>query len=139
MIMRGMSEKDSEISRLKIEVDNRRGQLEKAKEMAEIEFKAKVISVQSELSIKLEEQTQSWESRVRDLIGLRSLNFAQYADLKSGLSEQSFVQCIKKIKAAMEEFKGREAVIKRLIKTDNNESIDDALTHFIISSDSGLR
>jgi hypothetical protein len=30
--MRGMSEKDSKISRLKIEVDNQRGQLERAKD-----------------------------------------------------------------------------------------------------------
>jgi hypothetical protein len=46
-IMRGMSEKDSEISRLKIEVDNQRGRLERAKEMAGIGFKVKVISVHS--------------------------------------------------------------------------------------------
>jgi hypothetical protein len=52
-----MSEKDSEISRLKIEVDNQRGQLERAKEMAGTAFKAKVISGQSELSVKSEEQT----------------------------------------------------------------------------------
>jgi hypothetical protein len=53
-VMRGVSEKDSEISRLKIKVDGQRGQLERAKEMAGIAFKAKVISMQSELSIKLE-------------------------------------------------------------------------------------
>jgi hypothetical protein len=45
-------------------------QLERTKVMSRIEFRAKVVSVQSELSIKLEEQTQTCESRVRDLIGL---------------------------------------------------------------------
>jgi hypothetical protein len=69
--MRGMSEKDSEISGLKIEVDDQSGQLERVKEIAGIAFKAKVISVQSELSIKLEEQDHICESRVRGLIGLR--------------------------------------------------------------------
>jgi hypothetical protein len=54
-IIRGMSEKDLEISRLKIEIDNQMGQLARAKEMAGIAFKAKMISVQSGLSIKLEE------------------------------------------------------------------------------------
>jgi hypothetical protein len=44
-----------------------------------------------------------------------------------------------KIKAATEEFKRREAVIKRLIKVDNSEPIDDGLAHFIISSDPRLR
>jgi hypothetical protein len=69
--MRETSEKDSEISRLKIEVDNQRDQLERAQEMVGIASKTKVVSVQSELSIKLEEQTHTCEYRVRDLIGLR--------------------------------------------------------------------
>jgi hypothetical protein len=97
-VMREMSERDSEIRRLKIEVDNQSSQLERTKEMAGIEFKAKVISGQSESSIKLEEQTQSCESRVTGLIGLRLSDFAQYVDVKSGLREQSFVECIKKSK-----------------------------------------
>jgi hypothetical protein len=53
--MRGMSEKDSEISRLEIDVDNQRSQLERTKDMAGIAFNAKMISIQSKLSIKLEE------------------------------------------------------------------------------------
>jgi hypothetical protein len=69
--MRGTSEKDTEISRLKVEVDNQRGQFERAKEKVGIAFKPKVISMQYELSIKLEEQTHTCESRSRDLIGLR--------------------------------------------------------------------
>jgi hypothetical protein len=132
--MRGMSEKDSEIRRLKIEIDNQRGQLERAKEMAGIEFKTKVIPAQSELSIKLEEQTQNCEFRVGDLIGLRLSNFVQHADVKSGPSEQSFVECIKKIKP-----QSNTSSEERLIKADNSESIDNTLTHFIISSDPKLR
>jgi hypothetical protein len=42
-----MSEQDSEIGRVKTAVDNQMVQLEKAKEMAGIESKAKVIPVQS--------------------------------------------------------------------------------------------
>jgi hypothetical protein len=114
--MRRMSEKDSSISRLKIKVDNQRDQLERVEEMAGIEFRAKVISVQSGLSVKLEEQTQTCESKVRNLVGLRLSNFSQCADVRSRLSEQSFVECTKKIKTAMEEFKRKEAVIKRLSK-----------------------
>jgi hypothetical protein len=76
--------------------------------MTGITFKAKVISMQSELPIKLEEQTHTYESRVRDLIGLRWPNCAQYADIKSGFSEQPFAECIKKIKATTEGFKRRE-------------------------------
>jgi hypothetical protein len=36
------------------------------------------------------------------LIGLLLSKFAQYADVKPRLSEQPFMECIKKIKAAME-------------------------------------
>jgi hypothetical protein len=56
--MRGMGEKDSEIGRLKIEVDNQRGQLERAKEMAGIKFMAKVTFVQSSCP-------SSWKNRLR--------------------------------------------------------------------------
>jgi hypothetical protein len=72
--------------------------LEGAKEMAGIEFRAKVISMQFELSIKLEEQTHTCEPRVRDLIVLRLSNFAQSTDMRSGPSEHSFVECTIKIK-----------------------------------------
>jgi hypothetical protein len=106
--------------------------------MVGITFKSKMISVQSELSIKLEEQTHNCESWVRDLITLRLPNFAQCADVKSGLSEQSFVEYVIKIKGAIEQCKRREALVNRLVKADNHE-FTDALTHFTISSDPRLR
>jgi actin-like ATPase involved in cell morphogenesis len=137
--MKAINEKDFEISRLKMEVGNQKGELEKAKQMAEIQLKAKLISVQSELSVKSEEQTQSCESRVRNLIGLLLSNFAQYADVQSGLTEQSFMECIKRIKTTIEQLKRREVVIRRLIKADDGESINGALTHFIISNHPKLR
>jgi chromosome segregation ATPase len=137
--VKALNEKEGEIGRLKMKIDSQRDQLERAKQMAEIQLKAKLISAQSELSVKLEEQSQSCESRVRNLIGLMLSNFPQYADVQSGLSERSFIECMKRIKAAVEQFKGREASIRRLIKADDSDSIDDALTHFIISNHPSLR
>jgi hypothetical protein len=106
--------------------------LQRAKQFSEVQTKAKLISCQSELSMKLDRQTQVYESRLRALISTFMSAFSQFSDLQAELNEDSFCKCIKRVKTALEQYRAHEAAIRKLIKADDSQAVDDALTHFII-------
>jgi type I site-specific restriction endonuclease len=122
-----------------MKVSHQEEALERAKQFSEIQAKAKLISCQSELSMKLDRQTQVYESRLRTLICTFMSAFSQFSDLQGELNEESFSQCVKRVKAAFEQYRAHEATIRKLIKADDSQAIDDALTHFIISQHPRLK
>jgi hypothetical protein len=130
--MKAAAEKDVVIEKLRMKASHQGEALQRGKEVSEITTKAKLIGYQSELSVKLDEQMHEYESRMRKLIGAFISTFSQFSEISAPLNEESFYNCLRRVKNEIEKYRTHESAIRKLIRAGESEAIEDALTQFII-------
>jgi chromosome segregation ATPase len=139
VLRKGMGDLELEVQKLKMKNLCQEETFERAKQVSEMQRRAAAMSMESRLSVATEEMRQKWAASKREMIGMFIAAFPEFADLRSGLDEKSYCESIQKVKLAVEKWKGREHAIRKLVHAEEGESIDDALTRFIITNDPRLR
>ncbi|OHS93077.1 hypothetical protein TRFO_12099 [Tritrichomonas foetus] len=130
-----------EIANLKYEIDKNNlsneakiESIERSKKLSEAQLKAKILSIDSNYAMLLEDEKQKAETDKRELIEYFMKSFRRYSDINIQMNEESFCEVVRKVRAEFEKHQKTEDAIRKLIKADEDDSIEDALTQFIIQN-----
>lgn len=121
-----------ELDKVQMNADSKVEASERSRKLSECQYKAKILSIESQHAIDLEEQKKNDEKEKRDLIQYFIKNFSTFSDMHDQLDEDAFKETVRKVKNQFDKCQKRETAIRKLIKAKDKESTDDALTQFII-------
>jgi chromosome segregation ATPase len=130
-----ISDRQFELQKMKMRMDARAEAYEREKQLIDMQMKARILSFETELAALGEEQKQIWQDERRDLIGIVVSEFAEFADNQGEFDQEFLKRCVCRVKKELERQRGREKVIRRLIRADDYEPLDGALMRFTISND----
>lgn len=129
----------TELNKLKFEIEKNNmnsaskiESIERSKKLSEAQLKAQILSINSNYSIQILEEKQRGERAKRNLIEFFVKNFKDFVDVHDQLDENCFKEMIRIIKLYLEKCQNTENAIRKLIKANDDESTEDALTQFII-------
>lgn len=106
--------------------------IERAKKLSEAQLKAKILSLDSNYAVLIEEEKQKGETEKRELIEFFAKTFRNFADINIQLDENSFHEMVLLVKSKIDKHQRSEDAIRKLIKANQNESIEESITQFII-------
>ncbi|OHS99604.1 coiled-coil domain-containing protein [Tritrichomonas foetus] len=106
--------------------------IERTKKLAIAQLKAQLMAVETNYSLKHDEQKHIWEAEKRSLFGYIAQQFGSFFDAKQQLNEESFKQVVLKIKNEMERHKKQEKTIRKLLKAKESQTTEDALADLVL-------
>lgn len=115
-------------------IESRIEAIERAKKLSEAQLKAKILSLDSNYAILIEEEKQKGETEKRELIEFFAKTFRNFADINMQLNEESFHEMVLLLKSQFDKHQRSEDAIRKLIKANNNDSIVESITQFIIQN-----
>ena len=113
-------------------IESRIETIERAKKLSEAQLKAKILSLDSNYAILIEEEKQKGETEKRELIEFFAKTFRNFADINMQLDEESFHEMVLLVKSKIDKHQRSEDAIRKLIKANQNETIEESITQFII-------
>lgn len=108
-------------------------QLERNNKLLIVQNKAKLMSVETDCSIKCDQLKTIYETEKKDFLCYIVQNFKQFFDLRNEMNEDSIKSAIVKIKNELTFLRNLENSIRKLTNAQEGQSTEDALTDLIIS------
>lgn len=106
--------------------------IERSRKLSEAQLKAQMMSIDSKYAIIIEEERQKSEKSKRELIEYFISAFRTFSNVDQQLNEEAFRDVVRKVKSQLDKSDRMEMSIRKLIKANEDEPIEDALTQFII-------
>lgn len=107
--------------------------LERNNKLLIVQNKAKLMSVETDCSIKCDQLKTIYETEKKDFLCYIVQNFKSFFDLRNEMNEGTIKSVIQKIKNELTFLKNLENSIRKLTNAKEGQSTEDALTDLIIS------
>ena len=123
-----------ESEKVRLSAETKVESIERAKKLSEAQLKAKILSIDSSYAMTLEDEKQKSETEKRELIEYFVRSFKRFSNINSQMNEESFFELVRKVRSEFDKKQKTEDAIRKLIKAKDDDTIEDALTQFIIQN-----
>lgn len=107
--------------------------LERQNKLLSIQNNAKLMSIETNCSIKCDEIKKEYEMKKKELLGFIAQQFRPFYDPKLNLDEDAIKLIVKQINADITTLKKKDEGMRKLLMAKDNQSTEDALTELILS------
>lgn len=116
--------------------------VERSKRLSEAQLKAKLLSLDANYSALIDAEKQKSEKEKRELIEYFLNSFRKFClnqvnnmnDYEEKIDEEYYKFYVSKIREEFEKHQKTDEAIRKLIKANNDDPLEDALTQFIIQN-----